>query len=429
MNPHEVLGVDESASEAEIRKAYKKQALKYHPDKVTDPAEKEVNETKFKEITHAYEILTGKAKGGSQYEEFDEEMGFGAEFFQQGFPGESGGMPPPPPPRQRKNEDVVVEIALTIFEMYNGKNVKFQLSKDVVCSNCEGSGWRRRKNGALYDPPLVDCHKCHGKGFTEHSMRTPFGFSTVQRRACETCHAAGKVRSRPGSEKHKCAMCKGRGLVSKQETVLVSVERGASVGDTVRMAKMADQTLDGNEPGDLVFVVKEKDPGARQLPGFERRGNDLYISVDLPLVDALSGFDDFVIAQTYDDRTLTWSMPRGKVVRPGDILKVPGEGWPYREEGGDSTCLFGDLYVTINIEFPPDYWFSERGDLTQLQNILPTSKSHQDEDKRADPKNQERIANYEVVRELPPQPEEPQSNPYAEANARAQDVPPECATQ
>lgn len=422
MNPYAVLEVEESASETEIRKAYKKQALRYHPDKVTDPAEKEVNEVKFKEITHAYEILTGKAKDNTQY---NDEGDFGPEFFQPGFSSGDYGSTAKPQFHPGQNKDVFVDVPLTLFERYNGKNVKFQLSRDVLCENCEGSGWRRRKNGSLYEPPQVDCHKCHGEGYVISTVRAMFGMVTQQKIWCKTCHFTGKVDARPNSDKNKCSMCHARGLVAKRETIIVPILRGVNVGDVVPIPGMCDQTLDGNLPGNLMFRVQEKASGLRPLPQLERRGNDFFMTLDLPLVDALSGFDDRFLTTTFDDRTLTWSMPRGKVVRPGDILKVAGEGWPFCAEGS-GTYSFGDLYVTVNIVFPPDNWFSERGDLTQLHNLIPASLSQSQSEPQPDPQNSERIGNYEVVHELPQKPEESshQFTPEQEG-----EMPPECHAQ
>ncbi|SMN21654.1 similar to Saccharomyces cerevisiae YLR090W XDJ1 Putative chaperone, homolog of E. coli DnaJ, closely related to Ydj1p [Maudiozyma saulgeensis] len=424
MNPYEVLEISEEATEVEIRKAYKKQALRYHPDKVIDPTEKEVNEIKFKEITHAYEILTNKDSNGlfgSTDQDYDdpEDADF-RNFFTQDF---NGGPPPPPP--QRKNPDVLIEIELTTKELYNGKVIKFKLSKSVVCETCEGNGWRRRKNGNLYDPPLIDCSKCHGKGFTERTMRTPFGFSTVQRLACTKCSSVGKIRARPNSEKNRCKKCHGDGLVQIEDTITISVPRGYQNDDTITLAKQADQTLDGKDPGDIVFVIKEKKNSTK----LERHNNNLFMFTTVTLMEAISGFRDKYLVKTYDDRTLMWSIPSGKVLRPGDIIKISGEGWP--TAGNTShTVTFGDLYVTINIEFPPDNWITEKNDLVQLQNILPGVKQSKEETIPMDAKNCEHINSFDIVHELPKE-EEPQENYNARPSdaGQHQEGVPECSTQ
>lgn len=430
MNPYQILEISEEATEVEIRKAYKKQALRYHPDKVTDPAEKEANEIKFKEITHAYEILTNK--NGTGHSSFDDpdDADF-MNFFTQDFSGYDNG-PPPPPPNTMKNEDVVIEIKLTMKELYNGKNIKFQLSRNVVCELCEGNGWKRRKNGNLYDPPLIDCRKCSGKGYTERKLRTPFGFNTIQRRACTKCMSHGKVRARPTSDKNKCKKCRGDGLLKVDENVTISIPRGYVEGDKITLKKLADQTLDGKEPGDIIFVVKQEKNISVKSPNFEKRGNNLYMTTTISLLEAISGFESKFLTETFDDRKLTWSSAKGKVIRPGDILKISNEGWPISDESKHNLS-FGDLYVTINIEFPPDNWFSEKNDLIQLQNILPEGR--QSTKIELDPRNSENITNYEIVNELPSVEEHRGSNnPYENANpynspGGMPQGAPECATQ
>ncbi|CAB4255483.1 similar to Saccharomyces cerevisiae YLR090W XDJ1 Putative chaperone, homolog of E. coli DnaJ, closely related to Ydj1p [Maudiozyma barnettii] len=431
MNPYEVLEISEEATEVEIRKAYKKQALRYHPDKVIDPAEKEANEIKFKEITHAYEILTNKDSnngffGGDEYDNEDD-ADF-RNFFTQDF---NGGPPPPPP--QTKNPDVIIEIELTTTELYNGKNIKFQLSRAMVCGTCEGNGWRRRKNGNLYEPPLIDCSKCHGKGFTERTMRTPFGFSTVQRLACTKCASIGKVRARPNSEKNRCKKCHGEGLVQVSETVTVSVPRGYTANDRITLHKQADQTLDGKDPGDIVFVIKEK--ATSTTGNMKRHDKDLFMSTTVTLMEAIGGFQDKYLMKTYDSRTLTWSTPSGKVLRPGDIIKVSGEGWPISTDKTSHSVTFGDLYVTINIEFPPDNWVNEKNDLLQLRNILPGVKKSKEDTMPIDAKNCEHINSFEIVHELPkdePNTSDNDNRQEGEANPHPHPHPqgvPECSTQ
>lgn len=422
MNPYDVLQIGEDATETEIRKAYRKLALLYHPDKVTDPKEKEVNEVAFKEITHAYEILTNKDSNGQfEYDNDDEGADF-MNFFQQHHAEQR-----PPPPTQQTNPDVIIELELTIAELYNGKNVKFQLKKDIICDNCEGNGWRRRKNGQLYDPPLVGCTSCNGKGNTERTMRTPFGFSTIQEIPCKKCNMKGKIKSRPNSDKNKCQKCHSDGLIKENKTLLVSIPRGFVETDTIRFEKESDQTIDGKDPGDIVFVIKEKPvtKGDRRMK-MQRLGSmDLFMTLTISLVEAVSGFDNKFLTKTLDDRELTFSVPKGKVIRPGDILKIPHEGWPL-----NNGSEFGSLYVAIDIEFPPDNWFSEKNDLIQLQNILPSAVGKQD-DKSEDPRNSENVFSYEIVKELPSDKEESDENNYKnnEQDYTYPQGPPECKTQ
>ena len=441
MNPYEVLGVDVGASETDIRKAYKKLALKYHPDKVLDPDEKLENEIRFKEITTAYEqLMKGDYTNKHRYTGFDDDsnnFGFGYDFdydFGDEFMNFFGGMPRDNngsrgDGHHRYNDsggsgskdrhsakDVVIELELTLGELYNGKIIKFQLKRDILCSTCRGNGWKLRKNGQVYDPPIVECKRCGGHGFTEKEVKTPFGFTTVREVKCSKCNGLGKFKARPGSDKNKCKICLGTGLVKETKPLVVDIPRGSVEGDTVVFPKEADQSLDGSEPGDLVFVVREKQVTATESGEepetilLKRKGNDLYLDFTISLADAITGLEKRFLTRTFDGRILSLTTPRGKVLKPGNVLKITGEGWPIKKSLGRenfySKQQFGDLYVILTIEFPRDNWLHERQDIDKLRTILPsvdsTKRSHQQQvNQHSDPRNLEIVTNIEVLDELP----------------------------
>ena len=436
MNPYEVLGVEFGATESDIRKAYKKLALKYHPDKVLDPDEKLENEIRFKEITTAYEqLMKGDYVDRSAFDDDYNSNNFGFDFdFGDEFMNFFGGMPHDingsrGNGHNRYNEggdgsgsgkgkhsakDVIIELELTLAELYNGKIIKFQLKRDIICNTCRGNGWKLRKNGQIYDPPVVECKRCAGHGFTQKEVKTPFGFTTVREVKCSKCNGLGKFKARPGSDKNKCKTCLGTGLVKESKPLVVDIPRGSVEGDTVVFSKEADQSLDGSEPGDLVFVVREKEVTAtedgKELDNIlKRKGNDLFLDFTISLAEAITGLEKRFLTRTFDGRILSLTTPRGKVLKPGNVLKITGEGWPIKKSFGKDNAYskqqFGDLYVILTVEFPPDNWLHERQDINKLRTILPsvdnTKRSHQRVNQHDDPRNLEIVTSMEILDELP----------------------------
>lgn len=409
-SPHEILGVSQDATKEEIKKAYRKLALRYHPDKVIDPEEKIESEIRFKEITTAYEILYHDKPQNSKQDFNDDFMNFFNE------------------EQEKKSKDVQIDIELTLKELYNGKVLKFQLTKDVICSLCLGNGWRHRKNGELYTPPFTTCKDCNGQGYIEKKRTRQTFFNTmefIEQVTCVKCHGQGKYRPRPTTEKNKCKQCHGDGLVKESKPVSVNVPRGSDYDDRIRVIGEGDENLTGEKPADIVFTFKKKD-GSSDLTSLERIDNDLHTSLTVSLADAITGFQDRFLTKTYDDRILNLSIPKGKVLRPGNIIKVKGEGWPYKESGPD--YRFGDLYVSINIEFPPDNWYTEKSDLVQIRTILPEIRNPTS-DNTNNPQNTETVNDFEIVDELP-QAESKQDH-YSDYQQQHHQsgVPPECATQ
>lgn len=390
---YDVLGVTRDATVQEIKTAYRKLALKHHPDKYVDQDSKEVNEIKFKEITAAYEILSdpekkshydlygddnGAASSGGANGFGDEDfMNFFNNFFNNGshdgnnFPGEYDAYEEG---NSASSKDIDIDISLTLKDLYMGKKLKFDLKRQVICIKCHGSGWKpKRKIHVTHD---VECESCAGKGSKERLKRFGPGLVASQWVVCEKCNGKGKYTKRPKNPKNFCPDCAGLGLLSKKEIITVNVAPGHHFSDVITVKGMADEEIDKTTCGDLKFHLTEKQENLEQKQIFLKNfddgaGEDLYTSITISLSEALTGFEKF-LTKTFDDRLLTLSVKPGRVVRPGDTIKIANEGWPILDNP-HGRC--GDLYVFVHIEFPPDNWFNEKSELLAIKTNLPSSSS------------------------------------------------------
>lgn len=378
MNAFEILGVTPEATEDEIKKAYRKLALKYHPDKVTDVQEKIDNEIKFKEIKEAYEnILDGNGHGttdgtynsnGFEFNEFNDDF---MNFFNQQKYGQNHYYEQT---TQTKDEDII-KVELTLNDLYNGKKIKYNLKRNHLCSNCLGNGWKRRKNGELYEPPIIDCGKCHKLGYIDRP-NNDMGFITfMERIICPDCHGEGHFKSRPKSDKNKCPECLGKGIIRETTDITINIPRGTNFNDIIRLPRQGDYDLIKQSNNDLNFRIMQKniplDPDILLENSDDRENFDLSMTKHISLAESLLGLKEARLTKTFDDRILKLTTKKGQIIRPNDIIKIKGEGWPQLDSKGQIT--FGDLYVKIIIDFPPDNWFQEKEDIIKLRNILPDS--------------------------------------------------------
>ncbi|PKY41156.1 putative molecular chaperone [Rhizophagus irregularis] len=350
-NYYEVLGVETIASEGEIKKAYRKLAMKYHPDKNPDNEASE----KFKEISHAYYVLSDPEKR-ELYDRFGEEglSGGGgtnmsaeelfASFFSFGGMGGGG------PSRQRRGEDIVKPFPVTLEDLYNGKTTKISLQKDVVCPSCHGKG---SKSGAT-----SKCTSCEGRGI-KVAMRQ-IGPGMIQRinTVCTSCDGAGEV-----IKGNKCKKCKGAKTLEEKKKLDIFIEKGMQNNQRIVMQGEADQEP-GVETGDVILVLKQK-PHER----FERQDNDLLTEVSISITEALCGFSK-VLVKHLDGRGLVINHPAGEVIKPGAVKCIAGEGMPQYKRSSDK----GNLYVRFNVEFPPDMWITP-DKIKKLEALLPSRKA------------------------------------------------------
>lgn len=380
---YEVLEVDLSATDTEIKKSYRKLALKHHPDKVPEE-EREAAEIKFKDICHAYEVLSDEAKranydlygdsdgpgfapngSGNPFGDFNSQE-YGAEdffnFFNNMDPNAGRGKQ-----TKKRTEDAVINVDVTLEDLFKGKMVKITSTRQVICGACKGSGAKKHAKTKV-------CPKCEGQGSTTKIRRVGPGLVSQQQVECGNCAGKGTVHWL----KHACKVCKGTKTVEETKILEFDIPTGSPSSGSVVLEGESDE-FPGKDTGDVVLNYTAKEHAT-----FERKADDLYMKYKISLVQALSGFSA-VVCQHLDGRAMHVTTPKGKVIRPGDHLKIPGEGMPKTNQSMLSRFTGkkrGDLYIEVEIEFPQDNWYLEKNDLTKLANLLPTELHNKEESKR-----------------------------------------------
>ncbi|KAI5855609.1 DnaJ-domain-containing protein [Durotheca rogersii] len=352
---YELLGVDKSASADDIKKAYRKLALQHHPDKVPEDQRAE-SEIKFKSVKHAYEILRDEDQR-ARYDKF----GMAAFDASRGGMGEEGdindilaqmfgmGMGPGAGPRKpRRGSDQESKYSVSLEDLYKGKAVKFAANKKVVCATCKGSGAKDKVKPQ-------QCDRCKGNGVVEAYRQVGPGLVTREAAVCDRCQGSGNHYK----EKDRCKKCKGKRTVPETKPLEIYIPRGSRQGERIVLEGEADQDPD-QTPGNLVFVLDEEPHEV-----FNRIGNDLSADLDITLAEALCGFSR-VVLKHLDGRGIHINHPQGKVLNPGQVLKVEGEGMPLKK--GEAK---GDLYLIVKIEFPPNGWLKDDAAYESLQKLLP----------------------------------------------------------
>ncbi|KAJ4305758.1 DnaJ-like protein xdj1 [Kalmusia sp. IMI 367209] len=376
----EVLQITRGASKAEIKKAYHKAALSHHPDKVAE-SERAEAEVRFKAASQAYEILYDDDKrelydthgmaafdpsrgggmgDGPDINDIFAQM-FGGMGFGDGIPGMGGGMPgmggmPGGPGGRnvpRKGRSVEQEYEVTLEELYKGKTTKFSNTKNVVCKTCEGKGGKPGTKSH-------NCSQCNGRGMKAVLRQVGPGLVTQETVPCGTCSGTGQIIP----EKNRCKKCKGKKVVESKNVLELYIPRGARQGDRIVLAGEADQLPD-QEPGDIIFTLEEAPHDT-----FERAGSDLKADLNITLAEALTGFNRVVLTHL-DGRgiQLNVKQPNGKVLRPGQVLKIPGEGMPMKRSDAK-----GDLYLEVDIVFPEDGWLKDDAAIQKIRDVLPKSE-------------------------------------------------------
>eukprot|EP00638_Chattonella_subsalsa_P005199 CAMPEP_0117754360 /NCGR_PEP_ID=MMETSP0947-20121206/12784_1 /TAXON_ID=44440 /ORGANISM="Chattonella subsalsa, Strain CCMP2191" /LENGTH=414 /DNA_ID=CAMNT_0005573437 /DNA_START=156 /DNA_END=1400 /DNA_ORIENTATION=+ len=323
---YEILGVSKDASESEIKKAFRKLALKNHPDKGGDPE-------KFKTITRAYEVLSDEEKRKT-YDQYGEE-GLSED---GGGPGRSaddifsmffgGGRRGPSGPK--KGEDLVHPLKVSLEDLYNGKTARLAINRDKLCEGCEGRGG---KVGAE-----KTCETCSGRGVRIQLRQLAPGMVQQLQSTCSICNGEGKMMR----EKDKCKDCKGAKVIKERKVLEVHIEKGMRNNQKITFSGEADEAP-GTIPGDVIFVVQEKEHS-----NFKRKGSDLIMTKKISLVEALCGYE-FTIKHL-DDRTLKVKSAEGQVVKPDSLRMIQGEGMPHH--GNPFTK--GRLFILFKVEFPAE---------------------------------------------------------------------------
>lgn len=346
---YDLLEVSTSATDSDLKKAYRKAALKYHPDR--NPGA-DVGD-RFKEISHAYEILSDPEKK-QIYDQFGESGlsgdgghgpgGMSAEdLFSQLFGGGGGGRGGPRGPR--KGKDTTHALKVTLNELYKGKMSKLALQKQILCSGCDGLGG---KAGAT-----SKCLGCNGRG-VRITMRQMGPMIQQMQQTCSDCNGQGEMIK----DKDRCKECKGRKVSTERKILEVFVEKGMQNGQVITFTGEGDQAP-GIIPGDIVIVIEE-----RPHSQFKRSGQDLYYEAKIDLATALCG-GVFYITHL-DDRVLSVSILPGEVITPGLTKTISNEGMPGYKRPFDK----GTMYVKFDVIFPPQNWL-DRSKIPQLEAILP----------------------------------------------------------
>ncbi len=332
---YEILGVPKTTSKEDIKKAYRKLAIQYHPDKNKGNPEAE---EKFKEATEAYEVLSddekrkaydmyGKAGVGAgagpgfgyrAYTDFSDIFGDIGDIFSEFFGGGGGGGGRRP--GVRRGADLRYNIEIKLEDAAMGKEVKLEIPRQEECDSCHGTGAEPGSGPAT-------CPMCNGAG---HVRRTQGFFSITTN--CPQCHGTGRIIRNP------CKQCNGAGTVEKKRTLNMKIPPGVESGSRLKVAGEGEAGPNGGGRGDLYVVVHIK-----KHEQFDREGNDLVVEVRVPVTTAILGGE--IDVPTIDGKSVRMKIPAG--TESGQIFRMKGKGMPYLGGYGK-----GDQHAVIKVEIP-----------------------------------------------------------------------------
>lgn len=357
---YEVLGVDKNASEDEIKKAYRKIAIKYHPDR--NPGNKEAEE-KFKEAAEAYDVLHDPQKR-QQYDQFGfdgpQGMGgfggfssggfsmddifsmfgdvFGGRGGFSGFGGFGGGQRQT---TQHRGSDLRLKVRLTLQEVSTGVTKKFKVKKDVICDHCHGSGAEKGSSSET-------CATCHGSGVVTRTTQSLFGVMQSQS-VCPTCGGEGKVI------KNKCKYCGGTGIVKGEEVVEIKIPAGVASGMVVNVPGKGNAGIHNGVAGNIQVLIDEEENDT-----FIRDGQDV-------IYNLLLDFPTASLGGNMEIPTIEGTKVRIKIepgTQPGKTLRLRGKGLPAVQGYGSGR---GDLVVNISVFVPKSLSRDEKNVLEKLK--------------------------------------------------------------
>ena len=339
---YEVLGVAKGVSKDEIKKAYRRLAVQFHPDR--NPGDKSAEE-KFKEATEAYEVLADERKRQA-YDQFGfaglEGMGFEAHdfssvfrdfedifngfnfnifdsFFGGGRPRSrrAGGRS-----SARRGADLRYELEISFADAVFGEKEEINFSRNEGCTECRGSGADKGSSKKT-------CPTCGGAG----QVRRSSGFFSIAT-TCPSCNGEGEIIEKP------CAACAGRGVVSRKRTIKVTIPAGIETGKRISIPGQGDGGVNGGPPGDLYVYIR-----VLSHEYFERNGNDLYCVIPISVSQASLG-TEIHVSTLEDSRKVKVKIPAG--TQNGKMLRLKAEGVPYLR----TPDRRGDLYIKILVEIP-----------------------------------------------------------------------------
>ncbi len=333
---YEILDVDKGADQSTIKKAYRKLAMKYHPDRNPDNQEAE---QKFKEISEAYEVLSDSEKR-SRYDQFGHAgvngngaggfggggySGFGGfeDIFSDIFDMFGGGQSSSRRNRPQKGQDIKTRVRLTFKEAAFGIEKEVEVSRQEECNTCHGSG---AKSGS----GVKTCNKCNGTGEVRYAQRTPLG-QFVNVRTCDVCHGEGKIIEEP------CQTCGGKGKVRKKKKITVKIPGGVDDGSVITLRGEGEPGSKGGPHGDLYLIVDIIPHGI-----FDRDGYDVICEVPITFMQATLG--DEIIVPTLDGK-VKYKISEG--TQSGTVFRLKGKGTKILNSNNR-----GDQYVKVIVEIP-----------------------------------------------------------------------------
>ena len=372
-NPYEVLGVARDANDADIKKAYHKLVMKYHPDK--NSGDKDAEE-KFKEINNAFDVLRDPQKRAA-YDRFGDAAFAGGNGASAGAGGFGGGNPfgngafhfdmggggmediireamrgfgfdgfagaQQRGGQSRAGRDLLDEVVIDLRDAFFGKKHTVKFSSNIKCEKCNGFGTDDGKQAPA-------CDRCHGAGVV-HSQK---GFFTVEV-PCPDCQGLGhKI-------KKKCPECEGIGTIHKQRTIDVDIPAGIDDGTRLRLAGQGEAGSMGAKPGDFYLDVR-----IRPDKKFHRIGGDLLIKENIPFSTLTLGGE--IEIETIDGKNLTVKVPSGTQI--GEKLRVRGHGMPSHRRSGS----FGDLYIEVKMQVPSKLNEKQKKALQEFAKTKPDKK-------------------------------------------------------
>ncbi len=354
---YDILGVPKTASDEEIKAAYRKLAKKYHPD--LNQGNEQAAET-FKEISAAYDTLSDPQKkaaydnpqsfegfggGGGGFGGFDFGGGGGGSIFDDFvnmFTGgtRSGGF------EEQGGGDIQMNVSLTFEEAAFGVAKEVTFTRYEPCASCKGTG---AKNGTQYST----CTDCGGTGKKRYAQDTPFG-RVVNMRSCNTCGGAGKII------KETCPDCNGKSMLRKSVTLKVTIPAGVEHGSILNVAGEGERSRYGGRAGSLILIISVM---PHKL--FRRKNLDLYCEIPVTFMQAILG--DKITINTLRGNKVAFDLP--ECTQTGTVFKLRNQGAENSKKG-----IKGDLYITVNVEMPKNLSREQKTKLRDLSDSIKTEQ-------------------------------------------------------